>query len=101
VPGKQEPGKVAVTQAPGAKATNGAVELILDASGSMLQKLGATRRIDIAKQTLAKLTSATIPAGTAVRAARIRPRSGLLSRPTSTCPWVRSIPPPWAHASPR
>src|SRR6185503_864680 len=32
--------------------------------GSMLQKLGAQRRIDIAKQTLGKLTSATIPAGT-------------------------------------
>ncbi|HET9865030.1 MAG TPA: VWA domain-containing protein [Steroidobacteraceae bacterium] len=64
VPGKQQPGKVAVTLAPGAKNVTGAVELILDASGSMLQKLGATRRIDIAKQTLAKLTSSTIPAGT-------------------------------------
>ena len=30
----------------------------------MLQKLGATRRIDIAKPTLTKLTSSTIPAGT-------------------------------------
>ena len=30
----------------------------------MLQKLGAQRRIDIAKQTLTKLTSTTIPAGT-------------------------------------
>jgi hypothetical protein len=64
VPGKQEPGKVAVTLAPGAKHTSGAVELILDASGSMLQKLGGMRRIDIAKQTLTKLTSTTIPAGT-------------------------------------
>jgi hypothetical protein len=63
VPGKQEPGKIAVTQAPGAR-KSGAVELILDASGSMLQKLGATRRIDIAKQTLTKLTSSTIPPGT-------------------------------------
>jgi hypothetical protein len=63
VPAKLQPGKIAVTQAPGTK-TGGAVELILDASGSMLQKLGATRRIDIAKQTLAKLTSSTIPAGT-------------------------------------
>jgi hypothetical protein len=63
VPGKLEPGKIAVTQAPGAK-NSGAVELILDASGSMLQKLGATRRIDIAKQTLTKLTTSTIPAGT-------------------------------------
>ena len=63
VPGKQEPGKIAVTQAAGTK-DSGAVELILDASGSMLQKLGATRRIDIAKQTLSKLTTSTIPAGT-------------------------------------
>lgn len=43
---------------------SGAIEIILDASGSMLQKLGAERRIDIAKKTLTKLTSATIPAGT-------------------------------------
>jgi len=63
VPAKSEPGKVAVTLAKSAPA-NGAVEIILDASGSMLQKLGAQRRIDIAKQTLAKLTSTTIPAGT-------------------------------------
>jgi hypothetical protein len=64
VPGKLEPGKLAVAQAPGARRVHGAVELILDASGSMLQKLGAARRIDIAKQTLTKLTSSTIPAGT-------------------------------------
>jgi hypothetical protein len=63
VPGKQEPGSIVVTQAPGAR-SSAAVELILDASGSMLQKLGAARRIDIAKQTLTKLTSSTIPAGT-------------------------------------
>ncbi|HET9473278.1 MAG TPA: VWA domain-containing protein [Steroidobacteraceae bacterium] len=63
VPGKQQPGKIAVTLAPGAK-SSGAVLLVLDASGSMLQKLGATRRIDIAKQMLTKLTSSTIPPGT-------------------------------------
>jgi hypothetical protein len=63
VPGKDAPGRISVTLASGAK-PGGAVELILDASGSMLQKLGATRRIDIAKQTLTKLTGSTIPAGT-------------------------------------
>jgi hypothetical protein len=63
VPAKLEAGKIAVTQASGTT-NSGAVELILDASGSMLQKLGTVRRIDIAKQTLAKLTSSTIPAGT-------------------------------------
>ena len=62
-PAKSEPGLVKVTMAKAAPA-NGAVEIILDASGSMLQKLGALRRIDIAKQTLTKLTSSTIPAGT-------------------------------------
>ena len=60
---KSEPGKVAVTLAKPAQ-TGGAVEIILDASGSMLQKLGTQRRIDIARQTLTKLTSSTIPAGT-------------------------------------
>jgi hypothetical protein len=62
-PGKTEPGKVAVTLAAGTR-TGGAIEIILDASGSMLQKLGNQRRIDIAKQTLTKLTASTIPAGT-------------------------------------
>jgi hypothetical protein len=60
---KNEPGKVAVTMATGA-GSKGAIEIILDASGSMLQKLGGQRRIDIAKQMLTKLTSTTIPAGT-------------------------------------
>jgi hypothetical protein len=41
-----------------------AVEIILDASGSMLQRIGSERRIDIAKRTLRSLVSATIPAGT-------------------------------------
>ena len=63
MPAKNEPGKIAVTLAAGTKAS-GAIEIILDASGSMLQKLGSERRIDIAKKTLTKLTSSTIPAGT-------------------------------------
>ncbi len=63
VPGKQEPGKIAVTLAPGTK-SGGTIEILLDASGSMLQKLGTARRIDVAKQTLTKLTSSTIPPGT-------------------------------------
>jgi hypothetical protein len=62
-PAKQQPGMVSVT-AKDAIAADGAVEIILDASGSMLQKIGSQRRIDIAKQTLTKLTSSTIPAGT-------------------------------------
>ncbi len=62
-PAKSQPGKLAVTMTPGAR-PGGAIEIILDASGSMLQKLGAVRRIDIAKQTLTKLTASTIPPGT-------------------------------------
>ncbi|MBP9129704.1 MAG: VWA domain-containing protein [Steroidobacteraceae bacterium] len=62
-PGKLEPGFVAVTVAQGPAAGN-AVEIILDASGSMLQKIGKERRIDIAKKTLTHLTSSGIPAGT-------------------------------------
>jgi hypothetical protein len=63
IPAKQEPGKLLVTAA-SAVAAGGGIEIILDASGSMLQKIGAQRRIDIAKQTLSKLTSSGIPAGT-------------------------------------
>ncbi len=62
-PGKQEPGFVTVTVAQGMAAGN-AVEIILDASGSMLQRIGAQRRFDIAKQTLTRLTTSRIPAGT-------------------------------------
>lgn len=60
---QQEPGLISVAAAD-AGAANHAVEIILDASGSMLQRIGSQRRIDIAKQTLGQLTSATIPAGT-------------------------------------
>lgn len=43
---------------------NDAVEMILDASGSMLQRQGSERRIDIAKRTLQQLVSDTLPEGT-------------------------------------
>jgi hypothetical protein len=62
LPDKQEPGLVSVTGAAGI--VTGAVEIILDASGSMLQRIGSQRRIDIAKQTLTKLTATTLPANT-------------------------------------
>jgi Mg-chelatase subunit ChlD len=42
----------------------GAVELILDASGSMLQRMEGRRRIDIAHDALERLVSETLPAGT-------------------------------------
>ena len=42
----------------------GAVEVILDASGSMLQRIDGERRIDIAKDALSALIGHVVPAGT-------------------------------------
>lgn len=68
-PAKTAPGKLQIVAGAGASAAagpaaGGAVEIILDASGSMLQRQDGRRRIDIAKETLARLTAETIPAGT-------------------------------------
>ena len=67
-PGKVEPGMIAVSvgdpASGGASGAAGAVEIVLDASGSMLQRIGSQRRIDIAAHTLKQLTSTVIPAGT-------------------------------------
>ncbi|MCC7464420.1 MAG: VWA domain-containing protein [Gammaproteobacteria bacterium] len=60
MPAKAEPGLVAVTAVP----VFGSVEIVLDASGSMLQRIGAQRRIDLAKQTLTRIISTIIPANT-------------------------------------
>ena len=62
-PAALEPGFLQVTAAAPAAADR-AVQVIVDASGSMLQKLGAQRRIDIARQTLTRLVTTTIPRGT-------------------------------------
>jgi len=62
-PGKEEPGFVLVTP-PAAASGDNAVEIVFDASGSMLQKIGNKRRIEIARETLTRLTSQVIPAGT-------------------------------------
>ena len=43
----------------------GAVELVLDASGSMLKKLNGERRIELARRALVKLTNEVLPADTA------------------------------------
>jgi len=45
-------------------AATGAVELILDASGSMLQRMEGRRRIDIAHDALEQLARETLPEGT-------------------------------------
>ena len=62
-PAQNEPGFVKITATTNAQSTQ-AVEIILDASGSMLQRIGSQRRIDIAKQTLTKLSSEVLRPGT-------------------------------------
>jgi hypothetical protein len=60
-----EPGKLrVVTEAAEAAGAFGAVEFVLDASGSMLQKLAGTRRIDLAKGALTDLARNALPDAT-------------------------------------
>ncbi len=54
-----------VTAAAGAVDGFTAVEFVLDASGSMLQRLGGVRRIELAKKAFADLARDGLPAGTA------------------------------------
>ena len=56
------PGKLSISQDD--SKNSGAVELILDASGSMLKRLDGKRRINIAKEVLIKAVTETIPEGT-------------------------------------
>jgi hypothetical protein len=63
-PSPVPPGQLIVTQQRAALGSDDAVEVILDASGSMLKRLGKARRIDIARRTLKELVTTTIPAGT-------------------------------------
>ena len=59
------PGYLSVTSGDGSGAmTAGAIELILDASGSMWQKLDGKFRINIAKEVLTEAVQNHIPAGT-------------------------------------
>ena len=63
------PGRLSVLvaeAAEGAAVTGGAVELILDASGSMLQRMEGKRRIVIAREVLTEAVRERIPAGTPV-----------------------------------
>jgi len=58
------PGTLRVVSGEGGAAYAGAVELILDASGSMLQRLDGKRRINIAKDVLIEAVEKHIPPGT-------------------------------------
>jgi hypothetical protein len=61
-----EPAKLRIVTDPkNAAGTFGTVEFVLDASGSMLQKLGGARRIDLAKSALTDLARNALPDGTA------------------------------------
>ncbi|MEE2567604.1 vWA domain-containing protein [Hyphobacterium marinum] len=64
IPAPNPPGELIVTQGRAALGEGDAVEIILDASGSMLQRIGGDRRIEIAKATLTELVTDTIPEGT-------------------------------------
>jgi hypothetical protein len=60
------PGLLRLVATDSESAGSGAVELILDASGSMLKRLDGKRRITIAKEVLTEAVSRHIPAGTPV-----------------------------------
>jgi len=62
------PGQLLVVSGDGeqGRATAGAIELILDASGSMLQRLEGRRRIAIAREVLTEAVSEHLPPGTPV-----------------------------------
>ncbi|HVS66034.1 MAG TPA: VWA domain-containing protein [Thermoanaerobaculia bacterium] len=54
---------LAPDEANGSASAVGAVEIVLDASGSMLQRLDGTRRIELARDALLDLTGQTLPDG--------------------------------------
>lgn len=85
-PPRQEPGLIRVNLAQKGATGGGAVEVIVDASGSMLENLGSERRIDVAKRTLRNLTNNVIPAGTSF-ALRV------FGREPSSCQTDLEIPP--------
>ena len=58
------PGRLRVTAEARATTTTGAIEVILDASGSMLQRIDGVRRIEIARDALIGLVTDVVPAGT-------------------------------------
>ncbi len=64
----KEPGTLVVRSRPAdntsASALGNAVEVVFDASGSMLQSMGNERRIDVAKAAVADLISTELPLGT-------------------------------------
>lgn len=64
-PSSQKPGSLRVVSEAKLFAKEDGVEIILDASGSMLQRHGERRRIEIAREVLLGLTGEVVPPGTA------------------------------------
>jgi hypothetical protein len=61
-PAATKPGRLRVVSGPTTKAVGFAsVEVVLDASGSMLQRLGKERRIELARKALLELTRDVLP----------------------------------------
>jgi hypothetical protein len=58
------PGQLRVVAEAGAVGRTDAIEVILDASGSMLQRIAGERRIEIARDALTRLVTEVVPAGT-------------------------------------
>lgn len=63
---REDPGPGKLLVVAGNSQPQAAVELILDASGSMLQRIGGKRRINVAKEVLTEAIREHIPAGTPV-----------------------------------
>ena len=102
----RKPGSITVTapaggtpSAPGGATARGvSTEIILDTSGSMLERIGSKRRIDIARAVLQELVTRRLPAGAPV-ALRVFGNDGSggggggdPARPRSRCPcrrWIR------------
>jgi len=63
---REAPGPGNLLVVPGESQPQAAVELILDASGSMLQRIEGKRRINVAKEVLTEAVREHIPAGTPV-----------------------------------
>ncbi len=64
LPAAEKPGTLTVLQSVSGLGPNDAVAVIFDASGSMLQRIGGERRVEIARQTLSTLVADTLPQGT-------------------------------------
>ena len=64
LPAPEKPSTLTVLQSGSGLGPDDGVAVIFDASGSMLQRIGSERRVEIARQTLSALVADTLPEGT-------------------------------------